>query len=123
LKRESLRISVSGSVLMVAPLAPSKAERTIGKQQGTPSPRWTEGLRHRKFETAARAFALFRRHVLDDADEQREHHSADGAAGNIADPALDHLAGKCADELADDATADRAGDRVAKGAERILLGR
>src|SRR4029453_7251366 len=46
---------------------------------------------------------------------------ADGAARDIADPALDRLTGEGADQLTDDAAADRACDRVAQGPERILL--
>ena len=37
-------------------------------------------------------------------------------------PAFDHLPGKRADELADDAAADRARDGIAQCTERILLG-
>ena len=66
---------------------------------------------------------LFRRHGLDDADQQREGDAADRAAGDIADPAFDHLPGKRAHELADNAAADPARDCVAQCAERILLGR
>src|SRR6185437_17083525 len=43
-------------------------------------------------------------------------------AGDIAHPAFDHLPGKGADQLAENAAADRAGNGVSQGAERILLG-
>jgi hypothetical protein len=66
---------------------------------------------------------LFRRHVPDDADQDHQDHTADGAAGDIADPALDGLPDERADQLPDDAAADGAGDGVAERAERVLLGR
>ena len=65
---------------------------------------------------------LFRRHALDDADEQREDDAADGASRNIADPALDGLPGHRANQLSDNAAADRAGDRITECPQRILLG-
>src|SRR5215469_15786697 len=61
--------------------------------------------------------------VPEEADEDREDHAADRAAGDISDPALDRLSHHRADELTDDAAADRACNRVAERAERIVLGR
>src|SRR5262249_3746070 len=66
---------------------------------------------------------LFRRHVLDDADQEREDDAADDAAADIADPALNRLSGERANDLAEDTAADRTGDRVAERSQRVLLGR
>ena len=65
--------------------------------------------------------ALLRRHAPDDADQDHKDCPADGAAGNIADPALDGLPDEGADQLADDPASDRARDRIAEHPERVLL--
>src|SRR3990170_1588382 len=65
--------------------------------------------------------ALLRRHAPDDADQDHQDCAADGAAGNIADPALDVLPDEGADQLADDAAPDRTRDRIAQHPERVFL--
>ena len=59
---------------------------------------------------------LFLRHVFNQAAEQRENNTADSAATDVANPALDCSSCNRADQLAHDAATDRTSDRVAQRA-------
>ena len=70
--------------------------------------------RHDEHQARSCEWLRFLRVVPDEPDQEREDHAADRATADVPNPPLDRLPRDRADELADDAAADRAGHAAAQ---------